>query len=116
MLRNGDLLGIVNTGACLVHCLALPLLVSLGATFMLHPGVTIAFIVVAFLSVLAAVRSSGNRGVGILLYCSLALFTLAVILEHDYPAFEIVSYVASGMLITGHLLNRRALLRMKPSA
>jgi len=106
--RSGDGLGIINSAACIVHCLAMPVLVALGAGFMGHPGVNWAFVVLALLAVRSAVRGRANAMAARLLGIGWALFAVGLALETMDDRLEALAYVGSGILILGHVLNRFA--------
>jgi len=59
--RLADLIGMANTVLCLVHCMAMPVLIAAGLSFAAHPSVTWAFIIIAFHAVRAATRRSHVR-------------------------------------------------------
>lgn len=105
--RKSDLIGILNSSVCVVHCISLPVLVSLGATFVLHPAVTWAFILVALISVFLASRHAHRTWIRVVLWTALVLFTVSIVLEERHIVFEALSYFASALLIVGHVLNRR---------
>lgn len=105
--RSADLVGIVNTVLCLIHCLAMPLLVSVGAAFFAHPLLSWGFALLAFVAVYFATRNSTGRRVVWFLWGAASLFAMAVLLEHEWHWMHEVSYVASALLIIGHLLNLR---------
>ena len=105
--RTADLAGIVNTVLCLIHCLAMPIFVSLGAAFVAHPLLSWAFAALAFVAVYYATRHGSSRPVTWFLWCAAALFAVALVLEHQWHWLHEVSYVASALLIIGHLINLR---------
>ena len=100
--RRADLLGITNSTLCLVHCLAMPLLVVMGAAFMHHPLVSMAFIVVAGWAVFTAMRRSQARWLVRSMWMAWAVFALSLLLEEMHHGFELSALVASGMLVLGH--------------
>lgn len=107
VVGRSDLIGIINTSACVAHCVSLPILVSIGATFMLHPVVTWVFVLIALFSVIMASRYASRAWVRVLLWSALVLFAVSILLEEHHVALEAVSYFASALLVVGHVINRR---------
>lgn len=107
--RTGDGFGIINSVICLVHCLAMPVLIALGAGFLEHPSITWAFIVLAFIAVRSAVRSRNNALVAMVLGIGWALFAAGLALEGISEQMEFLAYMGSGILIIGHILNWAAI-------
>lgn len=104
---KADLLGMTNSALCLVHCLAMPLLVAMGAAILHHPLVSTAFIAVAGFAVWAAVRRSPSRWLGRFLWAAWAVFSLSLLLEEAHHGFELSALVASGLLVLGHGIHWR---------
>lgn len=104
---TGDPLGIINSALCIVHCLAMPLLVAIGASFLEHRAVGYVFVVLAGVAVLSAVRHRNRPLVAALLGVGLALFAVGIVLEGAYHELEVLTYAGSAVLIVGHLLNWR---------
>ncbi|HRH69779.1 MAG TPA: MerC domain-containing protein [Flavobacteriales bacterium] len=105
LLRTGDGLGIINSAICIVHCLAMPLLIAAGAGFFEHPSVSWVFIVLAFLAVRSAIRSNRNAPVAMVLGIGWGLFAFALALEGVDERLELLAYAGSAILIIGHILN-----------
>ncbi|MDX9749648.1 MAG: MerC domain-containing protein [Flavobacteriales bacterium] len=108
--RSADLLGLVNTAICLVHCLALPVLVSLGGAFFAHPATSWAFVLLAVSAVWLATRRSADRRVAALLWGAAAVFGAGLLLEPVWPWMHEVGIMGSVLLIVGHVLNLRGRL------
>jgi|SRR5690606_26217631 hypothetical protein len=105
--RSADLVGLVNTTICLVHCLALPVVVSLGGAFFAHPVASWLFVAMAFVAVYFATRRGAHRRVAGLLWGAALLFGAALLLEPMWHWMHDVSLVGSALLIVGHVLNWR---------
>jgi len=103
---QADLLGMANSMLCLVHCLAMPLLISLGTGFLGHPMVELLFITLSAWAVQGAVRNAQNR-MKIVLWSLWAVFAGALVLEHFSHAFEWIGLAASAGLVLGHAMNYR---------
>jgi hypothetical protein len=105
--RSGDGFGILNSVLCIVHCLAMPVLIAAGAGYFDHPLIGWAFVVLAYLAVRSAIRSRNNARIAMILGIGWALFAVGVILEKQYAGLETLTYMGSAVLIAGHLLNVR---------
>jgi len=105
--RSGDGLGIVNSALCIVHCLAMPVLVAAGASFFQHPLIGWAFVILAYLAVRSAIRSRNNARTALVLGIGWGVFAVGVVLEPIHADLEVLTYLGSAVLIAGHLLNLR---------
>jgi len=103
--RSGDGIGIINSTLCLVHCIAMPVLLAIGASFVQHPSVSWCFIVLAFIAIRSAVRGKKNAPVALVLGIGWAMFACGMAMEGAYPRFEVLTYLGSALLIIGHILN-----------
>ncbi|MFZ1694332.1 MAG: MerC domain-containing protein [Flavobacteriales bacterium] len=110
--RNGDGFGILNSALCIVHCLAMPLLIAAGASFFQHPLIGWAFVILAYLAVRSAIRSRNNARTAMVLGIGWAVFAIGVVLEPMHTDLEVLTYLGSAVLIAGHVLNVLGLPRM----
>jgi len=108
LFRSGDGLGILNSVLCIVHCLAMPLLIAAGAGYFEHPLIGWAFILLAYLAMRSAIRSRNNARIAMVLGIGWALFAMGIVLEKEHEDLEALTYLGSAVLITGHLLNMLA--------
>lgn len=105
--RSADVLGTITSLACAVHCLAMPLLLSLGATFLTGHSIAYLFIVLAAFAVWSAAHSA-NRSMRVAMWGTWLLFAAGIVLEHQHAMFEYLGIGASLLLATLHVLNYRA--------
>ncbi len=119
-----DRIGIFVSGACLVHCLLLPVVVALLPLFSfsealhtwMHPVAAAVLIPTTLLALRSARRLHGDRAVQLLLWAGLALVVPAAILGHVFTGAlseTLVTLAGSLLLIGGHWRNwrRRACAR-----
>ncbi len=104
---QADLLGIVNSALCMVHCAAMPVLIAMGAAFLHHPLVSLAFIAIAGWAVHAAVRRGSDPWLARILWAAWAVFAATLLMEGLHHGFEVASLVASGLLVVGHVVHWR---------
>lgn len=102
-----DVLGIVSAFACMIHCLAAPLLMAFGAGFLASPPLQYLFIGVAFAAICKTSWQGVQPNVGILLWSSFGVLVFSVLLEERYPVLEYSGYLASLGMIIGHIWNIR---------
>lgn len=105
LLRSGDGLGILNSVLCIVHCLAMPVLIAAGASYFDHSLFGWAFVVLAYLAVRSAIRSRNNARIALILGIGWAFFAVGIVLEKQHEGLEALTYLGSAVLIAGHLLN-----------
>jgi hypothetical protein len=105
--KLSDLTGILSSSACLVHCLATPLLIAAGANFLTHSWVEYVFIGIAFLAIYHATKHSSSLRIAALLWLSFLVLAISLLLEEAYPAFEYCGYLSAAGIIAGHILNIR---------
>ena len=111
--RKADYLGITGSVLCLVHCLVTPVLL-MTSTLMQDEHLRIGFlsldyvfIGVNIVAVYFATRTNPSPTIKRALWGFLTLFTVAILLEDDSEAFQLISYAASAGLVMTHLINIR---------
>lgn len=111
--RKSDWIGIWGSLACLLHCLALPVLFYFFQfAFGFHQTsvghwLEYAFMAVATVAVGTTVKKSTSAGVKMLLISSLSLFISGILLESSLHFSVYLLHLGSVGLITGHTLNIR---------
>lgn len=105
LFRTSDGLGILNSALCLVHCLAMPVFIAFGASFLQHPFIVWTFVALAFIAVRSAVRRRNDTKVALLLGIGWVVFAVGIALEGTHNGLELLSHIGSGLLILGHILN-----------
>ncbi len=106
-VRWTDITGIVSSFACVVHCLAAPLLMALGAGFLAYPPLKYLFIIIAFAAIYETTYHEVPRKVAITLWLSFWVMLFSLLLEERYPWLEYTGYLASFGIIVGHIMNIR---------
>jgi len=106
---KADYIGVAGSVLCLVHCLITPAL-ALGSSLSVNHhtaggGLDYLFILVNGLAVFFATRNHRSPALRLFLWGSFALFSVSLLLEHDFAEFQLLGYVGSGLLIIGHLYN-----------
>lgn len=115
-----DVLGMGSALLCLIHCLAAPILMTAGlnfthleSSFFLHESWEVLFLLFGFVAVFISTRQKSPIFLKIILWISFGLLMTSIVLEHANPAFEYSVYIASSILILGHLLHLKHLAGRK---
>lgn len=107
---KSDILGMISSGLCLIHCLAGPVLVLLGYTFIEPDGWhlwDILFLVISGWAVYTVTKGHSMQWIKWGLYSSIALLAISVFFSHDYPIFKVTSWIAAASLVVFHSFNLR---------
>lgn len=118
-----DAIGVSASFLCIVHCLALPVLMSFGIFVQIgsngprHFGLKyqhahfgwhrldVLFVAIALWAVYVTVKNTHSLLIKIGLWCSLTVFSFATLLHDKFYGMYFVSFAASMMLIIFHILN-----------
>lgn len=109
--KNADTIGIISSFLCLVHCIALPVLISVQPVLIgfiaedLH-FLEYIFLGLSFVAVYFATRNT-SRTISILFYIVLSAFTLGIVLEETLGWMKYLGYIGSVGLILTHIYNIR---------
>lgn len=99
-----DKLGITSATLCIIHCLALPVLMTMGVGFLDNPIITLLFVIIAFISIYASSKIKVSHRLTLFLWIAFCGFTLSILLEEKLKLFEYGTYLFSIAIIVGHLL------------
>lgn len=102
--NKSDIMGIVFSSTCLIHCIAAPVILSFGIGFLSHPYLIYLFLLASFFSVYFATKESKSP-ISLLLWIGFIGFLLATILKLPSGLSELIEYSFATVIITGHALN-----------
>lgn len=114
---NSDLIGMISSFACIIHCLALPILLSIFANSGSGHHHTLElldflFILIGLVAVIFSSRSHhGNSLIRTILWTSFVMFTIGILLRPISHAFDYLSYLGSLGLIVAHGVNYRICMK-----
>ena len=124
-----DYLGISSATICLIHCLATPILLSMGISvhehheghehgwmLLLAHGWDFVFLGFGFLAVFWSSRHTFHLGRKLLLWASFLFLAAAVLMEEHGATFQYLTYIASLALIATHAANIKAILTGRQEA
>ncbi|WP_084203508.1 MerC domain-containing protein [Psychroserpens damuponensis] len=102
-----DKLGAISALLCIVHCLAVPALLTMGMSFISHPIIAYLFIAIAFFSIFKATKKHFLKPISIFLWIAFIGFVTSMFLENQAKVFEYTMFLFSVLIILGHLYNLR---------
>jgi membrane-associated HD superfamily phosphohydrolase len=102
-----DKLGAISAMLCIVHCLAVPSLLTMGIGFLDNPIIAFLFISIAFLSIYKATKGKLFKGIGIFLWVAFIGFVTSILLEERAEIFEYLMFFFSISIVLGHLYNMK---------
>lgn len=113
--QSADMLGISASVLCMVHCLAFPVMISLGylVKFSDDHGhahehwhwMDYFFIVIAIWAVYNAAKNTHSKRIKIALWTAVLIFSIAILLHELNPLMIVISIVASLSLLIIHIIN-----------
>lgn len=113
LLKNSDSIGIISSFLCLIHCISLPILISIQpvtAEF-IHEDLEFLeyiFLGVSLIAVYFSTRSPHvTRQIKIAFYIIFTLFALGIFFEEQLAWLTYLAYAGSAGLIVMHVINLR---------
>ncbi|MBY0243885.1 MAG: MerC domain-containing protein [Sphingobacteriaceae bacterium] len=104
-INKADLIGILSSSICLVHCLATPLLIAFGAEFITNPFFKYLFLILSFASIFKATEKVTNIKNATLLWVSFWGFLFSTLFQETYEWLHYSGYLFAILIIIGHILN-----------
>ena len=104
-INQADLIGILSSSICLVHCLATPLLIAFGAGFITNPFFKYLFLIISFVSIFKATENITRRKISLLLWISFWGFSFSTLFQEEYEWMHYSGYLFAILIIIGHILN-----------
>jgi len=106
-INKADLIGILSSSICLVHCLATPLLIAFGAGFITNPFFKYLFLIISFVSIFKATENITSKKISLLLWISFWGFLFSTLFQEEYEWLHYTGYLFALLIIIGHVLNIR---------
>lgn len=106
-----DKLGAISAFLCILHCLSVPTLLTLGINFLNNPVVAFIFIAIAFISIYKVTKGQLKKPNSIFMWVAFFGFVIAIVLEERAPFFEYAMFICSISIILGHIYNMRYCLK-----
>ncbi len=100
-----DLIGIMNSGFCLIHCLASPLLITIGAGIISNKWFDIVFLFISLIAIINASRNTENKKITTSLWLAFSGFFISILLEERYNWMQYSGYLFSALLVVIHTIN-----------
>jgi TctA family transporter len=104
-INKADIVGILSSSICLVHCIATPLMIAFGASFFTNPIFNYFFLIVSFISIFKATEKRRHTKIGSLLWFSFVGFLFSTLFQDKYHWLHYSGYFFALLIISGHLIN-----------
>lgn len=104
-INKADIIGIISSSLCLVHCIATPLLIVFGAGFITNPIFKYSFLIISFASIFKATENVYNKKIAMLLWISFCGFLFSTLFQEEYELLHYSGYFFAILIIIGHILN-----------
>jgi hypothetical protein len=106
-VHKADIIGIVSSSICLIHCIGTPLLIAFGAGFVANSMFTYFFLIISFVAIFKSTENSTNKILSCILWCSFLGFLISTLFEEKYYWLHYAGYFFTILIIVTHLLNIR---------
>ncbi len=115
--QSADMLGVSASVLCLIHCLAFPMMISMGFIFghdehhdhaqgHIHwHWMDFLFVFLAVWAVINAVKSTNSKAIKIALWSAVTFFSVGVLLHDVYEWMIYISLLSSIALVIIHIIN-----------
>lgn len=100
-----DIIGILSSSICLVHCVATPILIAIGAGFITNPFFKYLFLIISFVSIFIATENITSKKISLLLWISFWGFLFSTLFQEEYEWLHYSGYLFAILIIIGHILN-----------
>lgn len=104
-INKADIIGILSSSICIVHCVATPLLIAYGIGFMTNPKFKYLFLIISFVSIFKASENVKHPQIALLLWFSFLGFLFSNLFHEEFHWLDYFEYFFAGLIITGHILN-----------
>jgi hypothetical protein len=102
-----DLIGVATSSLCLIHCIAMPVLIALGAGYFSHAYIKYAFLLISFFSIYRATEKNSFQKQHLLLWAAFWGFLMSNLFHEEYTCLVYTEYFFALLIIVGHVLNIR---------
>ncbi|TDL99562.1 MAG: hypothetical protein C4K58_06630 [Flavobacteriaceae bacterium] len=109
--NKADLIGILNSSFCLIHCIATPILMAFGFGVLANPAFEYVFLLVCFFSIFRATQCSKNDKTSVFLWICFWGFVVCTLFQDEFFWLEFVGYFFSILIVLGHLFNINTLIK-----
>jgi chromate transport protein ChrA len=111
--RSADFLGISASILCMIHCMVIPVMISMGYIFKFSDEaheehwhfLDYMFIALALVAVLNAAKNTNSKVIKIALWTAVSIFSVAIFLHEINPWMIVVSVASSLALLFIHIIN-----------
>jgi hypothetical protein len=104
-IYKADLIGILSTSICLMHCIATPILIAFGADFITNPFFKYLFLIISFVSIFKATENVTSTKIALLVWVAFWGFLFSTLFQEEYYWLHYSGYFFAILIIVGHILN-----------
>lgn len=104
-INKADIVGILSSSICLVHCIATPLLITFGAGLLTNPFIKYLFLIISFVSIFKPTKKITHTKIALLLWISFWGFLFSTLFQEEYNWLHYSGYFFAILIIIGHILN-----------
>jgi len=104
-INKADIIGILSSSICLVHCIATPILIVCTDSCCENPVLKCLFIVISFISIFKATEKITHTKIALLLWISFLGFLFSTLFQEEYNLLHYSGYFFAILIIIGHILN-----------
>lgn len=111
--KKADIVGIVGSSLCVIHCLGVPMLTTFGYGISESPWIKYLFILLSFFAIYKSIESKENKKLSFFLLSSFAGFLFSSLFEEEFGWLHQAGILFSLLIITGHLISIRSCKKCK---
>jgi len=100
-------LGAISAFLCIVHCLTVLILLTLGIGFISNPIIAYLLITIAFVSIYKTINGRFLEPISIFLWLAFIGFFISMQLEAQAEVFDYTMFLFSTFIILGHVYNMK---------
>ncbi len=117
-IYRSDIVGILASSLCLIHCLLMPLVLLLFTETIgeKYEQICIFFWFISFISVFLSIEKMKNKKLKFTLIISWLLLTISLFYEEKHPVFKLFIYLGSIALIAIHIVNIKNCIKCLPNS
>jgi len=104
-INKADLIGILSSSICLVHCIASTLIIVCSESCCEDPVYKYIFLSISFISIYKATENITNAKIALLLWISFFGFLFSTLFQEQIYWLNYSRYLFTVLIITGHILN-----------
>jgi hypothetical protein len=102
-----DVIGIISASVCMIHCIALPMLMLTSMHIFSHPLMEIFFLSTSAISIYYSTKGRNITISSLLLWISFTGLCISTLLHDHFAVMKMIGYAFSVLIIIGHIIQMR---------